>query len=166
MPCLLWDASAIAKRYVPETGSPTVDELFQQTLFWKMFISVAGYSETYAILSRRRNSGMLSTMTHAVAQSALRAEIIDGDFELISIDDNTIFASLPLIDQHNLNSSDAAILASYLVLSASLPEADLPTVLVASDQRLLRAAQAEGLAILNPELVAPTNVASTLATFV
>ena len=51
------------------------------------------------------------------------------------------------MDQYNLNSSDAAILASYM-RSICLGFRSGSAVIVAADQRLLRAAAAEGLATL------------------
>jgi hypothetical protein len=52
---------------------------------------------------------------------------------------------------HSINSTDALILKSALAIARRLRAAGDELVLVASDQRLLRAAQAEGLAIFDPE---------------
>jgi len=62
-----------------------------------------------------------------------------------------------------LNSNAAAILATFLRYIRSLPVGGPPCVLVAADGRLLRAAQAEGLAGLNPELVAEADMPALLA---
>ena len=55
------------------------------------------------------------------------------------------------MQSHNINSADAAILATYLRFQRATSE---PCLLVASDKRLNRAAEAEGLKSLNPEEVA------------
>jgi len=47
---------------------------------------------------------------------------------------------------------DALVLRSALDIATELRSTDDRLVLVASDQRLLRAARAEGLQIFNPEL--------------
>ena len=62
-----------------------------------------------------------------------------------------VSASFPLIVAHSLNSTDALILKSALAIARRLRRAGDKLVLVASDQRLLRAAQAEGLSAFDPE---------------
>lgn len=54
---LLWDASALSKRYTQEIGTPTVEALFAQLPLSQMRIIVLGCTETYAILIRKRNQG-------------------------------------------------------------------------------------------------------------
>ena len=67
-----------------------------------------------------------------------------------------------LIPTHNINSSDAVLLALYLGHAAGPEPAALPAVLIATDERSLRAAAAEGLQTLNPETVAPADIAARL----
>jgi hypothetical protein len=68
-----------------------------------------------------------------------------------------------LIEQYNLNASDAAILATYLDYSRA-PSGPGPTaVLVASDRHLLAAARAEGMTTLNPETYPAADVGAFLA---
>ncbi len=57
----------------------------------------------------------------------------------------------PLVEAHNINSTDGALLRAALDLRALLRAAGNELVLVAADQRLLRAADQEGLPTLNPE---------------
>ncbi len=57
-----------------------------------------------------------------------------------------------LIENHSLNSVDAIVLRSALDISTELRNTGDRLVLVASDQRLLRAAQDEGLLVFNPEI--------------
>ena len=57
-----------------------------------------------------------------------------------------------LIETHSLNSVDAMVLRSALDVATELRSIGDTLVLVASDQRLLRAARAEGLQIFNPEI--------------
>jgi hypothetical protein len=61
-----------------------------------------------------------------------------------------------------LNSTDGAILQAFLKGAIPLRPSTV-SVLVASDQRLLRAAKAEGLEVLNPESVQPVDVQAFLA---
>jgi len=62
-----------------------------------------------------------------------------------------VTAALPLIETHSINATDAIILRLALNLAVRLRGAGHDLVLVASDQRLLRAAQAEALLTFDPE---------------
>ena len=59
---------------------------------------------------------------------------------------------MDLIETHSLNSVDSIVLRSALEVATLLRKAGDELVLVASDQRLLRAAQAEGILVFNPEI--------------
>ncbi|MHB1423239.1 MAG: type II toxin-antitoxin system VapC family toxin [Gemmataceae bacterium] len=160
---LLWDASALAQRYAPEVGTPTVNALFTVVSRAQMITTVLSYSETCGVLVRKRNGGALDGATFSVARSALRAEVIDDpDFGVLTVEFDDTLGGIDLIDRHNLNSTDASLLASFLSFAQAQPAGDA-CVLVAADQRLLRAAQAEGLRTLNPESIAPADVAAFLA---
>jgi predicted nucleic acid-binding protein len=164
MPVLLWDASALAKRYSPELGSDTVDVLFQAVPSAQMVITFQGYAETLSVLVRKRNRGQISPATFAAAKSLLRLEILENpDLNLIAVDVATVLDGIELIERHNLNESDAATLAAFLRYSKTPSIAGQPVVVIGSDNRLLRAAQAEGLMVLNPETLSATDVPRFLA---
>ena len=50
MALLFWDASALVKRYMPETGRATVNALFENDPLPEMMGTPWGYLETYSIL--------------------------------------------------------------------------------------------------------------------
>ena len=81
-------------------------------------------------------------------------EVINNQsgFQTISVPDSLVWDSIRLIERHSLNSVDAMVLRSALDTAIELRSTGDRLVLVASDQRLLRAARAEGLQIFNPEL--------------
>ena len=85
-----------------------------------------------------------------------------GMADLQSVDDDDVWASLPLITGHNLNASDALYLRQALQMQMLLRMLEHDLVLVASDQRLLRAAQTEGLLTVNPEMADLADVATLL----
>ena len=68
------------------------------------------------------------------------------------VPNSLVWDSIRLIETHSLNSVDAIVLRSALDTGTELRSVGDGLVLVASDQRLLRAARAEGLQIFNPEL--------------
>jgi hypothetical protein len=81
----------------------------------------------------------------------------------MTIDDTAVLTGIALADTHNVNSTDAAILAVYLDYARSLSTTDPICVLVAADQRLIRAAAAEGIQTLNPETLPAADVPGFLA---
>ena len=165
LPLVFWDASALVKRYGREVGSPTVDAIFSAVPRTQMFGTLWGYAETFAILHRKRNDGRLDAVAHAAAVTSLQNEVLTpGDFRLLAIEEEHILLGLSYVTRHNLNSADAAILAAYVRYRQSLPQGSPGCVLVAADGRLLRAAQAEGFAPLNPQNLAAADLPAFLAT--
>jgi predicted nucleic acid-binding protein len=164
LPLLFWDASALAKRYVPESGSDTVDVLFASMPATQMIGTVLAYAETYSTLIRRHNRGSISPSAFIIAKTAVRNEVVNSrDFVLLTVDDAAILAGVTLMEQHNLNATDAAILVLVLRYIRALPAGAPTCLLIAADHRLLSAAHAEGLTTLNPEAVLATEVPTLLA---
>ena len=164
MPILFWDASGLVKRYCAETGAATVHALFDYSPAPAMIGTFWGYTETYAILARKRNAGHLTSVGLSTAMSALYYEVIAAEtFDLLSIDDRIVMSSLPHILAHNINSADAALLTTFLAYQASLPEGSPTCVLITADLRLIRAANAEGLQTLNPEALTPQEATAFLS---
>jgi predicted nucleic acid-binding protein len=160
---LFWDASALVKRYTVEVGRDTVNAVFASVPHRDMATTAWGYAETYSVLLRRLNGGTIDLPTFTAAITALQAEIVASpDFMLLPIDDSVIFASISLLRKHNLNAADAAVLTTLLQFLTTSP-ASVPACVVASDQRLIRAANVEGLKVLNPETLAVADVPSFLA---
>ncbi len=122
-----------------------------------------GYAETYSVLLRRLNGGTLDLPTFTAAVTALQAEIVGSpDFMLLPMDDSVVFASIALLRKHNLNAADAAVLTALIEYLQTSPISS-PACVVAADQRLIRAANAEGLKTLNPEALAVADVPAFLA---
>ena len=98
------------------------------------------------------------------ARVLLEDDVLNSSrFTLLSALDEDVLAGIALSDAHNINSTDASMLAAYLHY-AEFVSADEPTcVLVAADNRLLRAAESEGLKTLNPETIAPADLPAFLA---
>jgi predicted nucleic acid-binding protein len=164
MAAVFWDASALAKRYAVEVGSDTADALFAALQPSQMITTVWGYAETFSILLRSFNRGRLDRATFVTAVSALKQEIIDHpDLGFLAVEDAAVLAGLPLMRRHNLNVTDATLLAVLLRYTQAQPPAAPRCVLVAADHRLLRAAEVEGVPVLNPEQVGPADVPSLFA---
>lgn len=153
MYCFYFDASALAKRYTVEIGSETIDFLFDSVHPFRLQCLILGAIEVFWMCVRKRNDGRITQSQFSHAIRNLESEVIraHSDFDLIPISDSLVFNAIPLIESHSLNSTDALVLRSSLDLSIELQKTNDTLVLVASDQRLLRAAQQEGLLVFNPE---------------
>lgn len=153
MAIILWDASGLVKQYFRESRSITVAAIIASPAVEQMSVTLWGYAECVAILHRKRNGKLIDAATYSTSVTSLQQEVlISSQFKILTIEDDRVLAGLPLLIKHNLNSNDAAILATYLRFQQSLPPGSPPCLLVAADKRLLRAAEAEGLGTLNPEM--------------
>ena len=149
-----FDASALAKRYIEEIGSDKIDFLFANVSLTHLQCLVIGAMEVFWICVRKKNDGRITADQFTQATGHLEFEVINtqSDFKTIPIPDSLVWDSMDLIETHSLNSVDAIVLRSALNVAAELRRAGDTLVLVASDQRLLRAARAEGLQVFNPEI--------------
>jgi predicted nucleic acid-binding protein len=146
------DASALSKRYTSEAGADRIDHLFSAVTRDRLQCLMLGAAEVVSVLVRRRNGGLLSQTSFAQALINLSSEVINAnDFATLASDNAAIAASVALIEAYSINANDALILRVFLDHADQLRAAGNDLVLVASDKRLLKAGQAEGLATFDPE---------------
>lgn len=149
-----FDASALVKRYTQEIGSDKVNFLFNNVPLNRMMCLILGVIELFWICVRKRNGGRLTNHDFSQAGVNFNYEVIanQSDFKMLSAPDSLVWDAMDLIETHSLNSVDAIILRSALDMAVELRSTGDTLVLVASDQRLLRAARTEGLHVFNPEI--------------
>ena len=149
-----FDASALAKRYTDEVGSDKIDFFFDNVPLERLSCLILGAIEVFWICIRKRNDNRITNHQFERATTHLRHEVINNQsgFKTISVPDSLVWDSIRLIETHSLNSVDAMVLCSALDTATELRSTSDRLVLVASDQRLLRAARAEGLQVFNPEI--------------
>ena len=146
------DGSALAKRYVAEPGTPLVDHLFNQVAPDRLVVLNVGFAEVVSVLVRRKNAGVLSDATFAQALLQLGREIIHAvNLRKVEATNSLVIGALSHVQTHSINATDAVALHAAPGLAHHLCGQGDDLVLIASDQRLLRAAQAEGLSTFNPE---------------
>jgi uncharacterized protein len=157
------DASALAKRYVPERGTLTINHLFSRVPPDRLSVLAAGLAEVKFILVRKRNIAALPAALLNQATLNFHAEICSAStVQKVPADADLAITSFPLIESHSVNSTDAMVLRAALNLAALLRLGGNDLFLVASDLRLLRAAQAEGLLTFNPEIQSPADLDALL----
>jgi uncharacterized protein len=153
----------LAKRYIPEKGSAQVDAILDTLPAGRIYVLNIGMSEVVSILVRKRNAGILSAADFGQALLDFDTEIVRAaGITKVSVTTRLVTGYFPLMVAHAINSTDALVLKSALAIARRLRAASDDLVLVASDHRLLRAAQAEGLRTFDPE----TQDQATLAAFV
>ena len=146
------DPSAWVKRYYREAGTDLTNRLFDKLLSprpSRLVCSRAGITEVVSVLNRHRNAGRVTQSLFNMAYAHFEAD--SRMVRLLSVRNHQIDASIRLLLAHSLNATDALHLQVALEVQSRLSQQGDTLVLVAADQRLLRAAQAEGLTIFNPE---------------
>jgi hypothetical protein len=144
------DSSALLKKYVNETGSVWT----RQALAAPVVVITAQLAliEIASALNRRVRDGTVTAHDYARLANDFRNECRDR-FQIITLDQALVNLSWALLERHALRAYDAIHLASALVMDRRWMEAGLVApIFLAADDRLLRAAQAEGLAVDNPNL--------------
>ena len=146
------DGSALAKRYVPEIGSALVDVLVDTVAEQRIYLLNIGYAEVVSVLVRKKNAGGISAAGFSQALLNIEREVIRSlGKHLLSFDNSVASDALAFIVKHAINATDAIVLRVALDIAQLLRAGGDDLVLVASDQRLLRATQVEGLTTFNPE---------------
>lgn len=142
-----FDSSALVKRYAGEPGSAAVDRAFRETN--PMATSWTAVLEVISVLVRMRNDGRITPTEHSDASFAFGDEVFDSKPFLVLAPGAEVFVSaIPLISLHNINASDALILetARRWFSEAGVGPGEFWT----SDRRLVRAARAEGMLVVDP----------------
>lgn len=138
------DTSALIKRYVAEMGSTVVRDLLRREEL--AGTATIAYAEVYSGLTRRHREGYVSKRQYTLACREFEREW--PAYVHVELRSEVLTLARDLIQRHTLRGFDAIHLASALILHAGLRD---DVMLVASDDRLLRAAAAEHLPILNVE---------------
>lgn len=148
------DACALVKRYHKEKGTDQVDVLFDTLIGRKpkcLITSIISIPETIATLNRKKNEGKIkySQLKEILANLINEVDMLDT----ITVDEERILGSIPLITKHNLNSVDALHLSAIKEAGEIAKYVEGTVIIVTSDKRLLKVSENEGFKTLNPEEV-------------
>lgn len=138
-----FDTSALVKRFVDEPGSAVVDALITEG---PTATATVAFAEVHAGLARKRRARELTETAYRSACRQFETEW--PAYVRVALRDDVLLLARDLIQRHPLRGFDAIHLASALTLKAALAE---DVTFVASDERLLTAAEAEHLSRMNPE---------------
>ena len=146
MALLYLDTSALVKIYLDETGSERMRKLASPDEGNRLATCSITQVEFHAAIWRRRREGEFDGDTTERTIEQFNGRLRD-DFLRRPVDDRTLDLASELISRHPLRGYDATQLAACLDLARA--ERELPTF-VCADRRLLTAAIAEGLPVLDP----------------
>lgn len=144
MPAYFFDTSALVKRYAPEAGTETVDQLVESGDSHVVITSLAVVEATSAA-RRKFNQGTFSERDVEDLLATFYSEAL-STFEIVPMDEAAMALSFDLILEHDLRTLDSVQLSSALILEDSYDD----LVFVCSDRELLDVADGCGLPTLDP----------------
>ena len=143
-----FDSSALVKGYLLEKGSAGVVALCASPE--ARYTSTLAYAEVVAAFARKFRERMISADEWARALGDFQRDWTISFTEVAL--DHSILSALPLLFQtHPLKGSDGVHLASAMLLQPTAQALGDRLLFCATDERLLRAAETSGLAVMNPE---------------
>ncbi len=137
---LFFDTSALIKRYISETGSNKVDELFE--ISENIIVSPVTKIEVYSSLKRLLVTNLISDEDYETVKSN-----IDYDFRyftVVSLNEKVEKEAIKLIERYQLKALDSIQLASCLYRKADIRD------FIVSDVKLKNAAEAENIEVIDP----------------
>jgi len=140
------DTSALVKRYHPERGTTYLDRVFAEADATFIIVSIT-IAELTSALVRKREAGEISEEGLRQTLSKFSEDLI-REFWILDIERHHIHQAQQLILRHSLRTLDSLQLSLLLVVR------DLSPIFLCSDARLLAAAKAEGITILDPSAIA------------
>lgn len=144
------DASAWVKRYHTEAGSNWVDMFFDKaTKPQRIITSLWSLGETFASLNRTKNRFNIPEEKFNKITFTFFTDC--ENIHLLPLSDNQLFNSVLYIKKFNLNSADAYHLSTILHLKETLASLNHTVILISADERLIKAAQREGIHVFDPE---------------
>lgn len=146
------DSSALAKRHVREIGADWFRGLADPRTGNAITTARISLVEIYSTLNRKLRETALTREQYAEVVADFDAFCLT-QYEFVELTSTIIERSRSLLERHPLRAYDAVQLASALVMRDALQANRLPApIFLSADDRLLKAAEAEGLAIDNPNL--------------
>lgn len=146
------ESSALAKRYVAETGTAWVQAICDPSAKNVLHAVRIAEAEVVAALYRRVREGTVAAADAAAAATRLRDDT-DQQYQVVEVSSALIQRAVALIEKHGLRGYDGVQLAAAcqvqdVRVAAGVP----PLVVVSADKALTSAATAEGILVEDPNL--------------
>ena len=148
MPVFYVDTSALVKRYRTEQGTGVVEALLSDLLPEdRLFLSFLSVIELTSGILRLARGRQLREETASEILARFRGDIRTL-FKIWPLNEEVAADALSTVEEHRLRSADAIHLATAHKIASLV--SGTTVVMVSSDQELLDAAHATGIAILDP----------------
>jgi predicted nucleic acid-binding protein len=146
------DTSVLVKQHVDEIGSGWVRTTLDAAAGHHIAVSRLAEVELVAAFARRAREGTL--LGESLARAEDDAQRLGAQvYSWIELSSEVVERAQLLVRSYTLRTLDALHLASALLVAEQFSAAVLPALtFLAADERLLAAAQAEGMATDNPNL--------------
>jgi predicted nucleic acid-binding protein len=144
--CYFLEATAFAKLFVQETGTPPLIRLMEAVEDNRKLISASTPLEVYAAIRRRERAGGISAHDASAALDILRMEA--ASMVQQPLNPAVLEAARQLLDRTTLRWPDALQLGAAAVSRDMFQGTEI--IFVSASATLLEAAQAEGFRTLDP----------------
>jgi len=146
------DSSVLVKRHVREAGTDWFRALADPASGQVITTARISQVEVYSALNRRVRETVLTPDQYAEIAADFAALCLT-EYQFIELTPAVVARARHLLEQHAVRAYDAVQLAAALTARDSLVPAGLVApIFISSDDRLLTAAQLEGLLVDNPNL--------------
>ena len=150
MPIIYIETSSLAKRYVDEKGTQTLDDLFEGRRPTEFFvISTLAALELKSVLRRLVRGGRISEAQYQdlIADFAKDVPAISL---VLPVDNRLVEEAGAALEKHPLRAGDALHFAAILRANQIAEETGQSLVVVTSDSDILDACGQEGIKTLDP----------------
>lgn len=139
------DSSSLVKRHVAEAGSAFVKNEFEPASGNIVITAKISIVEVLSAFNRRVREAALTSIDYQdITTEFLKA--VEIEYQVIDLTDAVLLESKKLLESYPLRAGDAVQLASAISAQNLLSDNSLPPLtFLASDIRLLNAAQHEGI---------------------
>ena len=151
MPIYYLDTSAIMKRYIPETGSNVVRELFDGlTDSDELTTSYLTLLEVNSTVTRLLKGRVITPSGYRRILNQFTLDISDYGFTLVPVQDELVDSATGITREYSLRSLDALHFASA-VTGSDRSSDDADVHMVSADRELIAACEAYAISTLNPQ---------------
>ena len=151
MPVYFLDSSALAKRYMVETGTAWITTLTEAASGNECWLATITAVELVAALYRKARTGSHPLAAAQQAEAQFRSELATH-FRRLAATSVILDGAMGLAAAHPLRAYDAVQLASALRLQRRRAARGWPALtFVSADQNLNRVAAAKGLSVDDPK---------------
>jgi predicted nucleic acid-binding protein len=146
------DTSALAKLYLREPGTEQMLRLASRAAGNQFAVLSLAQVEIRSTLRRRERAGEIASAVVERLFDAFQRHL-EGIFLRQTLTEAILDVACEMVDRHSLFTLDAVQLAGYLAVRTA-SGANIP-IFVSADHGLLRAAEAQGIPVLNPSATEP-----------